>query len=925
MPETDASGSGESLAKDEKDELAAAGRTLQEELSSAKIETAPTSSETAPAVEADALAGELQDAASRIVAVAKAEVAAISQEVPSSDVAITPAAEHALDQNAEAAAGAAATLVKSVEEVRETVASRAAAINEAAENENADSTTNDENVGLEAGQERVAAERQTVMYKGQPAQVIKDLGDSLRIKIVDEKIIKTKDADGKETQKTIRKPRTFTVAKSFIEDEEKRRIAKEDRKEKEIANKARDEEYRAAFSEDAKPIGTVKYYDKNRGNITAVKVFARDQKGNCLIEIWSKNDETGKAEAKRVWIDRRNAKGWKDIDQIRSGGREKPTVKGDDFEALMNAAAKGEIAMSPDSSQQSEDEADLSKPAALGATVEPSIDAIKDAVDQSRIKAGSGDFIPDQIDEGEAISDALSSIEAAKRKTNAARDGRFEAIGGSAERQIGREIPKDRRDDWRQPGYQPTRPEDLRRINNAEKIINSGRANERLLGDNNADHINSLPIVEGPGRELAASTEAAAIPESRASESAGMRLESGRNTADRKYREYTTRKNVFARFFSHKLEKLANWGERITGFNKDAGWQDVKYDLAARSIVRVKNYFAGIVFDRRNDSAMKAEEQISGLRERILELEAQNKENLDIRDNPIDYSFRERIRAAKEYSSGFKKLQSLHAEEARKLTKLTELETLKQSCLNGINERSLAVSRDIEARIVPMQDKLREANLVLIEAQKNRDEAADKRIKWQRKLDDLKIGLLEVPKAERARAKAAIAACDRELRIFDRKFNQAETGLAACEENIGYLESLINPWRDMASMYQEISAINTYKSPTQKPEYRSAGDAAMANWSAETRRTYPAERSLMETAKKVAIKDYLKELEGNFGLSIPELTDEERMAVLAADGENSQIELGELQQRVRPILAAKGLSESRINSVLDQTLMLINR
>jgi len=393
-----------------------------------------------------------------------------------------------------------------------------------------------------------------------------------------------------------------------------------------------------------------------------------------------------------------------------------------------------------------------------------------------------------------------------------------------------------------------------------------------------------------------------------------------REAVDVEYRRYTTRENILKRFISHKFERLANWTDRITGY-KSGDWGNAQYDLVGRSIVRVKNFFTGKLFDSRNKSVMKAESKLNDLRDRITEQEAENEINREIRDNS-ENSYQDRKRAAKAYESGFKKLNGdwlrsgLRFEQAKHLSKVGKLESMKETTLNGINERSLKVSRDIEEHIKPTQEKLEQAKMVLQQAEQARDEAAAERAGWQTKLDNLKIRMMSVPKDQRALVKQAINSCNKVLTKFDKKYNEADIGLTACQEHIGHLESLINPWQDMSTMYQEITDKQVYVSDEEKPSY----NPVSARIKPGQGRRFGATESIVGENQRISVGKYLKEVNDNLGFGAREFTADEITAVLGADaGADSDLPLADLENRVKPVLTARGLSEKQIDDLLNLT------
>ena len=723
-----------------------------------------------------------------------------------------------------------------------------------------------------------------------------------------------------------------------------------------------------------KPIGQAKYKGKT------VDIYARDEKGNVLADVPVAKNKKGDTEKQRIWIDHKFIKekeakpaagkekapkpakqneAKKPIGPAEVAREEQPTVNDAAFESMMAGAAgeqpaiEGEVAPVNEAGNETGAKAVEAEPAlAEGITPEPTVTPAESGetagsitATETEAKPEPEDFIPDKINEGQVLRDTLKGAQRLDRKL-AERRAAARSTGENIQTESEAEAPFD---------FAPTAPDGIsdgifgdgrltdaerERIAEGERIAAAGAEalrqdqEERLAAgsaipsftrrDRGFPESPRLTASEGfeasATQDLPRSTEASRrevpLPEAPRTPESGPTAP--RPEVDLAYREYTTRRNVFIRFFAHKWDKVKNWTDRFTGKNSDKGVLEINYGIAQRSFVRISNFFAGKLFDFRNNAVIKSEERLGDLRSRINELEGQNQANKDIRDNP-SYSKYERIAAAKEYNAGFKKLNALRAESAKRVSKLRELETLKEDCLNGINERAQAVSRDIEERVAPMKAKLSEANLVLTEAQKNRDDWAAKREAWQQKLTDLEVRLVSVPKSERGLVKSALAQCRRELKNYDVRFDKANKELAICQENIGHLEALINPWDDLATAYQDISQKETYRSSEEKPKYASVGDRAYEKWSRGPRESYPSEEGLRSLESPVKLGKYLQELTENFGLSISELTDREKEEIMGRDNDNSELVLSEVQDRIRPILLAKGIREDRINSLFNQT------
>jgi len=385
------------------------------------------------------------------------------------------------------------------------------------------------------------------------------------------------------------------------------------------------------------------------------------------------------------------------------------------------------------------------------------------------------------------------------------------------------------------------------------------------------------------------------------------------------YRLYTKKKFFVTRIASAKYEKIKNWGERITGLSSEnkKEWRETRYDLLGRTVIRIRNFWDKLGFNWRGNSIMKAESKIEILRSKISDQQAENNENLRIRDDS-SRPYKERKRAAKAYNAGIKKFNQWVGQEAKKSSQLTRCEDAQRDCLERINERTLAVSEDIEDRIAPLNEKLIKANEVLRKAQEARDFEAGRKAEMQSKLDDLKIRALSVDKKDRAKVREVIKKCKLELKEYNKKYKQAEAGLSACQSNISELEALINPWERLSAAYKDMAEVKAQEPLKEFESARAESDLEVeSGYAAQSAERLIRENDVLNPA------EYIKLLEKNLGFGAPKITKEEENVMSGKTWRDNT--LANLQNNAKLVLKARGFTDRQITKILDLTRVMYKK
>lgn len=232
-----------------------------------------------------------------------------------------------------------------------------------------------------------------------------------------------------------------------------------------------------------------------------------------------------------------------------------------------------------------------------------------------------------------------------------------------------------------------------------------------------------------------------------------------------------------------------------------------------------------------------------------------------VRDD-ISRPWKERAKAQKQLFKAQKKLGKIKSERSEYITKLQKMEGLKEACHNRIVERSQDVANAVKERIDPYKERLDSAKLVIHDLRERMDRAGGELVDWQTKLDDLKLKYTSVPRAQRAGLKAAMADIKGEIKKRQQIIRETKKKIHTCSDKMSHLESLINPWSDLAGAYEDVAGRPVYWSEMRKGMFgdEAAPEPSERNWASRGVDLTPAEDQLELPAdtEKISPQDYLK-------------------------------------------------------------------
>jgi|GEM_PF-2244293 len=387
---------------------------------------------------------------------------------------------------------------------------------------------------------------------------------------------------------------------------------------------------------------------------------------------------------------------------------------------------------------------------------------------------------------------------------------------------------------------------------------------------------------------------------------------------DADFVEFTTRKNIFSRFIKNKLERLNNWGDRILGY-ETGGVKGAKYDLTSRIFTRFKNFFDNKLFGHRNKKAMKFEQYTNDANQELAEQQAVVDSYTSVRDD-VSRPWKERAKAQKQLFKAQKKLGKIKSERGEYITKLQKMEGLKEACHNRIVERSQDVANAVKERIDPYQERLDSAKLVIRDLREKMDQAGGELVDWQGKLDDLKLKYTSVPRAQRPGLKAAMADIKGEIKRRQLIMRETKKKIHTCSDKMNHLESLINPWSDLAGAYEDVTGRPVYWSEMRKGMFgdKTAPEPSERSWTSRGVEFNTSEDQLEMPAdtEKITPQDYFKKYIKYLYLDDLRHLSSKDLSEIAKKNLTGQVDLGRFEKSIVDFYVKNGVAKKSIKQRL---------